>query len=759
MTKNLLFAMALMSLALAGGCAKGGNGIIPTVAVNAPNGINASALYPGQPNVTFTATVMGTSNTTVTWSLTGTACTGTGNPCGTIDPTTGVYQAPTSPVSATVTATLTSDSSVTGTLPIAVISVSVIVTPLTVTVGQNLVQQFTAVAVPDDAPQTFSWSCTPIGSCGSFVCTPSSACEGQAPGVAAYTAPVSNESVTVAATSTVAGSSVGTSKVAVVTSRLPSGTYAFRFSGYDNSGDPVATAGSFTLAANGTITAGIEDVLSVVPPQTQQYPIASVVYAASSNNDNSNNLGTLTLKLTNGGATITNIYTAVLTSSGIIRMIESDGFGSGSGVMQKSAPQSFGQGAQTFAFGFTGADSSTPSKRVGYVGILPMFPSNAPQCTNNVACIVGGLLDTNDNGGSTGVCGTPPCTVTGSFSQPNVNLPTLWNMTLTLGAITQHFDFFISAGQAQTKTAAGPLTLYAISTDPAAADQPALSGDMIYQVPLTYNNAAFNGGSVSNLRGVQVVNSSAVADTSNVALIVGGTDGTSSGTGGTGGFTGSFDQNDQGNILSAVAFPSSSQSPSPYTYVATNGNTGRYIFYMLGNPSASTVLAPLPFVLYASGGNRGFLLDESSPAVMTGTMDPQLTPNNFSYTATEMPGTYAAATIGNSDSAVTPVVENLVLTSTGSATYNVAGVQNPGSQPLAGSYTLVGIGAGAGTGTITLTTPASQTYVIYAIDASTAPGTSNDVITDFFMMGSCAPQPPATTCSSGPPSSIIFAQQ
>ena len=64
MTKNLLFAMALMSLALAGGCAKGGNGIIPTVAVNAPNGINASALYPGQPNVTFTATVMGTSNTT-----------------------------------------------------------------------------------------------------------------------------------------------------------------------------------------------------------------------------------------------------------------------------------------------------------------------------------------------------------------------------------------------------------------------------------------------------------------------------------------------------------------------------------------------------------------------------------------------------------------------------------------------------------------------------------------------------------------------
>ncbi len=36
MIKNLLFAMAVLSLALAGGCAKGGNGIIPTVSVNVP---------------------------------------------------------------------------------------------------------------------------------------------------------------------------------------------------------------------------------------------------------------------------------------------------------------------------------------------------------------------------------------------------------------------------------------------------------------------------------------------------------------------------------------------------------------------------------------------------------------------------------------------------------------------------------------------------------------------------------------------------
>ncbi len=93
----------------------------------------------------------------------------------------------------------------------------------------------------------------------------------------------------------------------------------------------------------------------------------------------------------------------------------------------------------------------------------------------------------------------------------------------------------------------------------------------------------------------------------------------------------------------------------------------------------------------------------------------------------------------------------------GTPTYVLAGTQNPGNQSLTGAYTLTGTTA-PGTGTITLSTPASQTYVIYAIDASTVSGTTNDVVTDFMMIGSCTPQAPATTCS-GTPSTIIFAQQ
>jgi len=712
MIKKCLFAAALMSLALAGGCAKGGNGTGSGITVSVGDG-NIPAIYPNQ-HVTFTATVTGTTNMTVTWSLSGTACTGTGNPCGTIDKNTGAYVAPAavpSPATVTITATSAADSTATGGLQVHIVLISVVVTPTTVTVEQNLVQQFTAVAVPDDAPQTFTWSCMPTASCGSFAPNPNN--------VAVYTAPASNLAVLVAATSTVQQSpaAAGQAKVTVATSRLPSGTYAFRFSGYDKSSppNPVAVAGSLTAGANGTITGGVEDVLAA-GALTQSSITSGSSYVPSSND---NNLGTLTLKLSTG---TTNIYTAVLTSSGIIRMIESssDGTGiTGSGVLQKSATSTaFNAGAQTFVFGFTGVDST--GGRVGYVGMLPMTPSGTG------GTITGGLLDANDNTTTTNVCGTPPCNVAGSY-QLDPTIPGLWHMTLNT-AQTQHFDFFVSGGQTQTKTGPNPLTLYAISTDTIDGAHPALSGSMVYQVPMTYDNTAFNGTSVSNLTGTNA----------NVSLTAGSTDSN-------GNFSGQFDQNNAGTILSVT-----STSPFAYKYcnaaspacAAPSYTSGRYVFQMLGNPTANPVVAPLPFVLYASGANRGFLLDQSSPAVLTGTMDPQ--PAKASYTPTELPGTFAASTISNSDPTLVPVVQNLLLTSPGGGTYNVAGTQNPGSQPLTGSYTI----ASGGVGTLTLTAPpppTAATNVIYAIDFDAV----NSVVTDFMMMGT----------TSGTPSSIMFAQQ
>jgi hypothetical protein len=738
MKKTLLFMVALLSLALAGGCARGGNGIVPIITVNAPSGINPNALYPTEPNVQFTAAVSGTTNTTVTWSMigtAGTACTGTPNPCGTIDPTTGVYQAPAAPVSATVKATLTSDSTIKGGLGITVVDVTTDVAPApvapaTLSIGQGLTQTFTAVAVPDDAAtQHFTWTCTAGGgNCANFVQDP------KVSGLAHYTAQDSCSAPGCVQISAITpldanGCSTPGNCTVATASLVPSrvnGTYAFRFSGYDASNHATAVVGTFT-ALNGTITSGTEDELTSFGPAS--HSIAGGTYAPISSSDpNSNNAGTLTLTLPLG--VHPNQYRVVLDGAGDIEMIESDGQGTGSGMARISSNPTVFKGAQKFAFGFTGVDSA--GSRVGYAGLLPM---------DGAGNVAGGLIDVNDNGNSiNSICGTPPCTVTGKYSSKGNGS---WSLALT-SPVTMNFDFFIASG---TSSKATPLTFYAISTD--SGLNPRVSGTMVLQDSTqTYNNAAFNGTSVTALTGTALTATAACAapPCTNVSLTLGSTDGN-------GNFSGLFDQNNAGAILSTIQFPPSSGTNN-YTYAASSSNNGRYTFNLLGDPTAKTVVAPLPFVLYASGANRGFLLDTSSRSVITGTMSPQ-GKVAFGFPGSALPGTFAAATADSGSSAVDAIAANLLLTwvNTGACTSEcVSGTQydanNIGGVPLAGTYSI----QSTGNGTITLgTAPSTQNFVIYALDTSGCNQKSPVcAVPDFLMMD---------VDQANPNASIIFAQQ
>jgi hypothetical protein len=297
------------------------------------------------------------------------------------------------------------------------------------------------------------------------------------------------------------------------------------------------------------------------------------------------------------------------------------------------------------------------------------------------------------------------------------------------------FDFFVASTTAST---ANPLTFYAI-TDPADTTNPAVSGTMALQDSTqTYNIAAFKGTSVSALTGVNGANT-------NVSLTLGTTDGS-------GNFLGQFDQNNAGTILSGVQFPPTTGTNN-YTYAASSTNNGRYTFNMLGNPTASSVVAPLPFILYAGGQNRGFLLDQSSSSVMTGTMNPQ-GQGGGGFANSELPGTFAAATTNSGSSAVTPIAANLLLTiqtaSAGALTYNVFGTQYPAgpTQPVNGAYTL----SASGAGTISLTTPFAQKYAIYVLDTSGCNSAQNPVcaIQDFLMIDED---------TTNPDPSIIFAKE
>ena len=743
--KNCLLAVALLSLALASGCAKGGNGAVPlpvTITVTA-NDVNANAIYPTQ-SVTLAATVANSTATAVTWSL-GSGCTP--STCGTITPVTppttpatATFVAPATPTSVTVTATLVANTSVTGPLTITVVDITTDVAPATLNVGSGLTQQFTAVAVPDNAAtQSFMWTCsttvngTVTGSCANFSPDPNVS------GLAYYTAADSCSSVgciQISAASTLdpAGCTPNPkyctiAKASMVSSRV-SGTYAFRFSGYDTSSNATAVVGTFTAASNGKITSGVEDVLTANGPSPQPIQITGGSYTpTSSDPNNSNNAGKLTLTLPSG--VYPNQYQVVLNGAGDLKMIESDGHGTGSGIAQISSGPSLLKGSQTYAFGFTGVDSS--GNRVGFVGVLTM----------NGSGVINGQMDTNDNGSDTNVCGGSPCIVTGTYSADQT-VSGLWHMILTSGSVSMNFDFFIASG---TTNKTNPLTFYAISTGPFDNTHPEVSGTMMLQdSSQTYNNAAFNGTSVSALTGT-----AASGVHTNVSLTLGTTDGK-------GNFSGLFDQNNAGAILSSVQFPPTTGS-NKYTYAAS-GTSGRYTFNMLGNPTTTPAGAPLPFVLYATGQNRGFLLDQKSSSVMTGTMNPQGKGSGL-FGGSTLPGTYAAATTHSGSSEVDPIAANLLFTwvtnalNTGACTAEcVNGTQydtvnyNLTSAPLAGAYTI----QATGNGTIVLTAPSAQNYVIYVLETSGCSSTQNPVcaIQDFLMMDED---------KTNPNPSIIFVQQ
>ena len=553
-------------------------------------------------------------------------------------------------------------------------------------IGLGLTQQFAATAVPDQAPQTFTWSCL-ANSVGCENFTPGA----NGAGTATYTPVISEQCgptcVQISAVATVDPTGCQTPnftcaspKLNVVTSRI-SKTYAFQFSGFDNSGKPVIAAGTFTADQNTGVITGVEDVYTSAGPNTSV--ISNGLYKPSNIIDpkNSNNSGTLTWT----SSVSPSQFQVVLDGAGDLQMIETDGNGTGSGFAE--ATSQFKQGSnQAFAFGFTGVDSG--GNRVGYAGFLPT--------DGNGNVTAGAMMDVNDNGNTSNICGSSPCNLTGTyFLDPASNI---WRLTLN-SAVTMHFDLFVASGQTNNANN-NPLTIYAISTDPITAGLPAVLGTLVFQNSAPspdnkYDNAAFNGGCVAELVGANA----------NVSLTLCNTDGKNNS--GNGGFTGQFDQNNGGTEISVPP-----TTPFSYTYAAS-GTSGRYTFQMLGNPA--TKAPPLPFVLYASGSNRGFLLDQSSPAVMTGTMSPSQGPkqNLGNFSNSLLTGTFAVATSSNSVSGIAPLTMNLLLTFPGNAVTSVVGTENPGNQPVTGSYDI----KSAGYGTITLTAPKAD-YIIYAVDAT-----------------------------------------
>ena len=523
--QKLCGVVLLLTLGLLTGCSSGGNGN--------GNGAVAVSISPTNASVAvnltqqFSATVTNTSNTAVTWSLSGSGCSGAS--CGSIT-SNGLYTAPAtppSPANVAVTATSAADPTKSAKASVQVVNIGVTIAPKTTTVALNGTQQFAASVTPSGAPQTVTWAVSCAGSpCGAV----------DQNGL--YTAPASLPSpatVTVTATSTISSSASDSAVITLVTSfnsRL-SGTYSFRFSGVDATG-AVLAVGNIVADGSGNISSGSEDISRTTGVQT--LAITSGTYSVGTDNR-----GTLTLITTAG----TSIYKFAIGSSGETLFVEFDGTGTrGSGVLDLDNPSSFKTSALNvpIVFGFYGADAA--GRRAGYVGQVT---------ANGAGTISSGSIDTNDAGTPAQLTG-----ITGTYSVAGSGRGT---MALSSGSNTLNFAFYMV-----TST-----EIFFISTDPVATN-PRVSGLALGQdVSTAFGNGNFNGSSVFYLTGADTT-----GGFSNVVMGVANTDGN-------GNITGIFDENNAGSITSNTSFTGTYAATGDGRYTANLFGTPVIIYAVTSN--------------------------------------------------------------------------------------------------------------------------------------------------------------------------------
>lgn len=663
MTKNLVAVVVLLSVALWTGCATGGGGHSKGVTVTVSSG--GVSVLAVTLTTQFTATVVGSDNHAVTWSVSGDGCSGA--TCGTIN-SSGLYTAPAAapdPTKVKIIATSQADTTRSGFVQIDVIQVLTIVTPkindTELSVARNTTQQFTATALPDDKrAQSFTWSVTQ----NNVDCSP--AC-GTIDQNGLYTAPnTSPLSLNVTATSTIDPTGHDTVNVTLTAARFSAGTYAFHLTGFDANG-AVAIAGNFATTSSGTITGGTQDELT-----TTQH-VTRTITGGSLSLDN-NGHGTLTLNTSTGAP---RTYKVGFNANGDGKMIEFDLVARASGRIVLATTRVKNEGLlepnSTFVFGLQGID--TVLNRTGLVGSFN---------PDGFGGIDSGMLDINDHGTISLQDAIDPLSSGYVIQSDGRGL-----LSLTDNATGKTYNYAIYVGNGITNKAVNPLTLFAISIDDPQAN-PAVSGEIVFQDPTpSYVNADFTDFFVANLTGVN--------DTghSRVSLTIGAGNGS-------GQLSGLYDANNAGTIVPAKVF-------AGYSYNANPINTGRYEIDLLSDPTTQ-------FVLYSSASSRGFLLQidqtNNSSFVYTGTMNPQ--PGGF-FARSQMAGSYVAATVNPGTANVDHTLGNFLFTSL-LPDFTIGGKQDEAdgglNQTIAGTYSL----ERDGTGKINLTQPATQKYVFYALD-------------------------------------------
>jgi hypothetical protein len=619
----------------------------------------------------FSAKVTGTAITGVTWSVSGTGCSGSA--CGIIS-STGLYMAPSTvpkPAQVTVTATATEDgvTSASATVTI-IVPVVVAISPMNaiVTVGQQ--QQF-RTSVSGSTNTAVTWSISGSG-CSGTTC-------GSITSGGLYTAPAavpSQATVIVKATSQANASASASAVVNIVAtnnSKL-AGHFAFLFTGFDSSG-VYQEAGSFIADGNGRLVSGIEDVNNTARPSTNL--AISGTYQMGSDNR-----GVMTISSPLGTHTFRFALNLLGTKG---RLVSFDQSGvRGSGVIELQDTTAFDPSvlAGGYVLNLTGMD--VYGARIGALGLI--FPDGS-------SFISGSSLDVNDGG----IVSPTFATFSGIYSVDATGRGTATFSIPGFDGGAFNFAFYVVSAN----------ELLLISVDPLSFENPIFSGPAELQSGTPFTSDSFNGGSVFSMSGT---NGTAPEDTVGRLQFNGGNN-----------VTVNFDQNNGGNVTVGGVLTGAFD-------VELNGRGT----LNLDNPADGSTTV---WYLYAISPNTAFVMDASTSTVAVGEMKAQAAVLPFSNSnilgtylfgsdepiveSTPLDSGIAGFDGGSS-------VQGLG-TVTGAEDISQTSTLSP-SQVLRGTYSVSSV-SNNGRGVILLTSPSGKTIAVWVTSASEFVGLNIDSTT------------------------------
>ena len=476
-------AMAgLLTLTACGSGGGGGNNPTTNDLVIVPGAASIPVSQSGQ----FTAYLAGVGQS-ATWTASG----------GTID-NTGLFMAPSSPGSVTLTATSGNNS---GTTTVQVVAAQpVAVSPAALTVSAGGMQTFTATPA---AGVTWSVNGLAGGDCVSPAFNSATQCHGTISNLGVYIAPLSppsGQTVTITATS---GANSGTAAATILyssaslTTNGSAGQYALAFTGVDlTNGFPLDVAGSFTTsgsstAAAGTIVTGGEiDINSGTAGPSVGAGITGGTFQVGPLDGR-----TSMTVLTNSSIVPSFTLQVTLGSNQHALLIDFDNFATGSGTLDAQNPASFGTLLNgNFSFGLSGIDSTTTNfYPLVIAGTFQAANGSIP--VNSVTAPVN-VQDWEDLSFSTPVL-TNDQTLSGSYSAADANgRGTMALSSTDLGTITVAYYMtdqthlkLVEIDTAQTYIVAGD-----------AYSAPLLPTGLTGGVALTFgglaNNSSYAGGAV-----------------------------------------------------------------------------------------------------------------------------------------------------------------------------------------------------------------------------------------------------------------------